>query len=219
MPMANPSEEAWAQYQRVRIPPSLDRTRAWVHIARHLQRFVDESSSVLELACGYGDFSNNIRAAQRTAMDANHDFSRHLQPGVRFEVGDSTDLGRFEADTFDVVFASNFLEHLDRHGCLQVCHEAWRVLRGSGKLILLQPNFGLRPRQYFDDYTHVSIFTEIALADFLGANGFEPILVRRRFLPLTFRSRAARLSWLVPFYLRSPIKPFAGQMLVVARKV
>jgi SAM-dependent methyltransferase len=216
--MANLSDQGWSQYQSVRIPFSPHRARAWAHIARYLQRFVNESSSVLELACGYGDFSNNIRAASRTAMDKNTEFGMHLQNGVRFEVGDSTQLARFASGSFDVVFASNFLEHLDRPGCERVCDDVRRVLRPGGTFILLQPNFGLRPRQYFDDYTHVTIFTDVALSDFLTANGFEPIVVKRRFLPMTFKSRGGKLSWLVPLYLRSPIKPFAGQMLVVATK-
>jgi hypothetical protein len=38
----------------------------------------------------------------------------------------------------------------------------------------------------------------------------------RPFLPLSMKSKASRLSFLVPLYLRSPIKPLAGQMLVVA---
>ena len=37
-----------------------------------------------------------------------------------------------------------------------------------------------------------------------------------KFLPLTLKSKASRLTFLVPWYLRSPIKPLAGQMLVVA---
>jgi hypothetical protein len=32
------------------------------------------------------------------------------------------------------------------------------------------------------------------------------------------RSRGSSLSFLVPWYLRSPVKPLAGQMLVVARR-
>ena len=35
-------------------------------------------------------------------------------------------------------------------------------------------------------------------------------------MPLTLKSRGSGLSFLVPWYLRSPIKPLAGQMLIVA---
>jgi ubiquinone/menaquinone biosynthesis C-methylase UbiE len=216
--MANLSNQGWSDYRRLRIPYSAQRARAWTHIARYLQRFVPEDASVLELACGYGDFSNNIRASVRVAMDANPDFETYLDSKVRFETGDSTVLARFTPASFDMVFASNFLEHLDRALCERVCNEVNRVLRPGGSFMLMQPNFALRPRQYFDDYTHVSVFTDRSLSDFLAANGFVDIEVRRRFLPLSFRSKSAKLSWLVPLYLRFPVKPLAGQMLVVARK-
>ena len=39
-----------------------------------------------------------------------------------------------------------------------------------------------------------------------------------RFLPLTVKSRAGGLTFLVPFYLRSPWRPFAGQMFVLAER-
>ncbi len=41
-------------------------------------------------------------------------------------------------------------------------------------------------------------------------------MVQARFLPLSLKSRGSGLSFLVPWYLRSPVKPLAGQMLLVA---
>ena len=40
--------------------------------------------------------------------------------------------------------------------------------------------------------------------------------VQPRFLPLTMKSRGSALTFLVPWYLRSPVKPLAGQMLLIA---
>ena len=39
-----------------------------------------------------------------------------------------------------------------------------------------------------------------------------------RFLPLTVKSRMGGLTFLVPFYLRSPWRPMAGQMFVLAER-
>jgi hypothetical protein len=72
------------------------------------------------------------------------------------------------------------------------------------------------PGRYFDDYTHVAIYTDQSLADYLVSQGWTTEAVMPRFLPLTLRSRGAGLTFLVPWYLRSPIKPLAGQMLLVA---
>jgi SAM-dependent methyltransferase len=133
-------------------------------------------------------------------------------------VGDCTDLSEFDDGRFDVVFASNLVEHLDRDAATRLVDESRRVLAPGGRLILLQPNFRLAPGRYFDDYTHVSIWTDQSLGDFLRARGWTLEAVHARFLPLTLRSRGAGLTFLVPWYLRSPVKPLAGQMLVVARR-
>jgi SAM-dependent methyltransferase len=116
------------------------------------------------------------------------------------------------------VFASNLLEHLDRDASNRLLGEAKRVLRPGGRLILMQPNFRLNPGRYFDDFTHVAIFTDQSLSDYLASQGWTVTDVLARFLPLTLKSRGSGLTFLVPWYLRSPLKPLAGQMLVVASR-
>jgi hypothetical protein len=93
-----------------------------------------------------------------------------------------------------------------------------RVLRSGGRLILVQPNFRLRPHEYFDDYTHIAVFTDRSLPDMLAANGFAREHVEARFLPLTLKSRLSFGHRLVPLYLRLPWRPMAGQMLVIATR-
>ena len=97
--------------------------------------------------------------------------------------------------------------------------EAARVLRPGGRLILLQPNFRLNPGSYFDDYTHVAIYTDRSLPDYLVSQGWRIVRKYPRFLPLTMKSKGSALTFLVPWYLRSPVKPLAGQMLVIATPV
>ena len=94
--------------------------------------------------------------------------------------------------------------------------ESARVLRAGGSLILLQPNFRLNPGGYFDDYTHVAIYTDRSLADYLTSRGWTVTQKYARFLPLTMNSKGSALTFLVPWYLRSPVKPLAGQMLLIA---
>ena len=119
---------------------------------------------------------------------------------------------------FNNVTASNFLEHLEHPDIDRCLAEVFRVLRPGGHLILVQPNFALAPRAYFDDYTHRTIHTDVSLADRLGAAGFDMVRVERRFLPLSMRSRLSLGHRLVPLYLRLPWRPLAGQMLLIARR-
>jgi SAM-dependent methyltransferase len=205
-------------YFETRYTPDPHRRAVWAYVVRYLEPWIPANGRLLELGAGYCDFSNSASAARRVAMDAAPSVVDHVEPGVEPEVGDCTDLGRFGDETFDVVFASNLLEHLTREQCTRLLHEARRVLVPGGRLILVQPNFRLRPGEYFDDYTHVQIFTDRSLPDLLVAEGYVIRRVEPRFLPLTMKSRFSALTFLVPLYLRSPVKPMAGQMLLVAER-
>ena len=75
-------------------------------------RLVEPNDSVLDLACGYGEFINAVRAKQRIGIDLNPDAARFLDGAVRFYQAAATDLSEISISGIDVVFTSNFLEHL-----------------------------------------------------------------------------------------------------------
>ena len=204
------------RYFETRLAENPHRATVWTHICRYLTRWVPADADVLELGAGWCDFANAVTARSVTALDIDATVTRAAGPGVRAVVGDCTDLSRFGDASFDVVLASNLLEHLERDAAERMLAESRRVLRPGGRLILIQPNFRLNPKEYFDDYTHVAIYTDRSLRDMLTAMGWTVEHVAARFLPLTMKSRGAGLTFLVPWYLRSPVKPLAGQMLLVA---
>jgi SAM-dependent methyltransferase len=205
-------------YFATRLAENANRAPVWRHICDYLARWIPQDADVLELGAGWCDFANLVQARSVTAVDLESVVLTAAAEHVRAIVGDCTDLAELDDATFDVVFASNLLEHLERPQSDRLLGEAMRVLRPGGRLILLQPNFRLQPGRYFDDYTHVAIFTDVSLADYLAASGWQVQHVAARFLPLSMRSRGSSLSFLVPWYLRSPLKPLAGQMLVVATR-
>jgi SAM-dependent methyltransferase len=203
-------------YFETRLAPNPSRSQIWRYLCAYLARWIPKDADVLELGAGWCDFSNNVECASVTAVDLDATVQRAAAAHVTALVGDCTDLVGINDLSVDVVFASNLLEHLERPQANLLVAEAARVLRPNGRLILLQPNFRLAPGRYFDDYTHVAIFTDQSLQDYLKSRGWSIEAAYPRFLPLTMKSKASRLTFLVPWYLRSPIKPFAGQMLVVA---
>jgi ubiquinone/menaquinone biosynthesis C-methylase UbiE len=142
----------------------------------------------------------------------------HFAADVTFHTHSCTTLPAFKDRTIDVVFASNLFEHLTRSDLVATLSEIERILKPGGTLIVLQPNFRYCGSSYFDDYTHIQIFTEVSLSDLLAACGFHVVAVRRRFLPTSLKSRLPTHHLLVRAYLASPVKPLAGQMLVVACK-
>ena len=90
-------------------------------------------------------------------------------------------------------------------------------LTASGTLVIVQPNYRFAYKEYFDDYTHVSVYSDRSLCDFLAANGFRIEECLPKFLPLTIRSAFPVSPFLIRTYLRLPVKPFGKQMLIRAR--
>jgi hypothetical protein len=141
---------------------------------------------------------------------------QHLDSGVE---GLVTDIARLEdvADgSLDYVFSSNCFEHVSQQKLVDCLAQLRRKMKPGAMLTIVQPNFKYCAREYFDDYTHVSIYTAQGLGDLLAANGFRVVRCVPRFLPLTIKSRLPVHPWLIRLYLMSPFKPLAKQMLLSA---
>lgn len=196
------------------------RATVWKAVAQHLAGHVAPDAHVLELGAGYCDWINNVRAARRVAVDVWPELPAHAASGVEPVVLDiSNGLQSLGGASFDVVLASNLLEHFAPDAAAEIVSSVATLLRPAGRFILIQPNFRYAWRRYFDDYTHRSIFTDISLPALLRARGFRIVDVRRRFVPYSMQgARIPIAGWLVKAYLKSPFKPAAGQMLVIAQK-
>jgi hypothetical protein len=143
---------------------------------------------------------------------------KHLSKDVEGHVGDAADLSFLEHGSVDFAFASNLFEHLTKECLATVLAQLSEKLTSDGKLAMLQPNYRYASKEYFDDYTHVSIYSHESLCDFLAAHGYEVIGCVPRFMPLTIKNRKMIVSEsLIRFYLSSPVKPLGKQMFVMAR--
>jgi len=205
-------------YHETRLAPDPRRATVWKALWHHYFRHrIAPSDRVLDLGSGYGDFINNVVAARRVAVDVWPGFAAHLDDGVEAIVGPVSDLSRIAEGSIDYAFASNLFEHLTQQEFADTLSSLRGKLSPDGSLTILQPNYRYACREYFDDYTHVSIYSHVSICDFLAANGFEPVEVHPRFLPLTVKSRLPAWSPLIGLYLASPVKPLGKQMLVRAR--
>jgi ubiquinone/menaquinone biosynthesis C-methylase UbiE len=212
------SEYTRGTYFSSRLSQDAKRNQLWAVLCEYLQTEIPATSSVLELGGGYCGFINNIQAADKHVLDVYEGVTTFAGREVQSHVCSCEDLDIFAAQRFDIVFASNLFEHLTREQLHQSLLEVWRVLKPAGKLIIIQPNFKYSYKDYFDDYTHLQIFTETSLTDLLRTHGFQVTSVVPRFLPFSLKGRGPKWRWLLRLYLRLPFRPFAGQMYVISVK-
>jgi hypothetical protein len=186
-------------------------------IKGYFSKLIRNNDCVLELGAGYGHFINNIKAGRRLALDIWEDFPKCLESGVHAHIGVVDDLGWIEDKSVDFVFASNLFEHVPQSVFASVLAQLKTKLRANGTINILQPNYRFAYREYFDDYTHITVYSDISICDFLAANGYEVVECQPRFMPLTIKSRLKVSPLLIQAYLHSPFKPLGKQMLIRAR--
>jgi SAM-dependent methyltransferase len=205
------------RYHETRLLYDSKREILWQTLCRcYFQPLIAADACVLELGAGYGHFINNIRCATRIAIDQWPGLEKHLAPEVVAKIGSVTDLSSVEAGSVDFIFASNLFEHLRQDEFALVLQQVRTILKPGGSLNILQPNYRFAYREYFDDYTHVAVYSDRSLSDFLTAHGFRVIDCQPRFLPLTVKSALPVWPILIQLYLALPFKPLGKQMLIRA---
>lgn len=183
--------------------------------------WVRPESTVLDLGCGYCEFINNIPARKKYGMDLNPDTAGNAAPGVTILQQDCSQTWQIQPESLDVVFTSNFFEHLPTKTHLeQTLREAWRALKPEGKLIAMGPNIKYVPGAYWDFYDHHIALTELSLTEVMKKCGFVMEKVTARFLPYTMSNDRRYPLWILRLYLLLPmVWPWFGkQFLVIARK-
>jgi 2-polyprenyl-3-methyl-5-hydroxy-6-metoxy-1,4-benzoquinol methylase len=208
--MHGPSADGWAQddldalYGQRFDADQYRRKRAiWRELGRHLQRYLPADAAVLDLASDGGHFLAGITAATKVAVDI-RDTSAAMPPDVHFIQSDSLRLREaMPVGSFDVVFVSNFLEHLpSRQAVVDQMRVAFDLLRLGGRVVVIQPNVRLTGGAYWDFIDHTTPLTERSVTEAAEMAGFRTHTVVTRFLPYTTKGRMPKHAWLVRLYLR-----------------
>lgn len=209
-----------AGYHQTRFEYDARRETLWRSLCDfYFSRWIGSDDCVIELGAGYGHFINNVKARRRIALDLWTEMPRYVKPDVESRVGSVTDLSFLEDGSVDFAFASNLFEHITQEDLARVLSQLKTKLSGRGLLCLLQPNYRYAYREYFDDYTHITVYSHLTMCDFLRACSYEIVDCRPRFMPLTVKSKFRISPTLIWLYLSSPLKPLGKQMLIVARPV
>jgi 2-polyprenyl-3-methyl-5-hydroxy-6-metoxy-1,4-benzoquinol methylase len=106
---------------------------------------------------------------------------------------------------FDIVFTSNYLEHLSSADqVIDQLRVVMRLLRPGGTVIVLQPNIRLVGGAYWDFIDHKVALTERSLAEAAEIAGLTTTRVITRFLPYTTKSRLPQHPLAARLYLALP---------------
>ncbi len=198
------------------------RNKVWqVLVGEYFAKWLPPNAVVLDLGCGHCEFINNVRVDKRYGMDLNPDTARQAAPGVQILAQSCSAPWTLPDDSLDVVFTSNFFEHLyTKQDLRDTLLQAWRCLRPGGRIIALGPNIRYVSGAYWDFFDHYLPLTELSLGEVLNETGFTLEEQIPRFLPYSMSQGSQPPIWTLHLYLklRFAWPLFGKQFLVVARK-
>ncbi|MCX5712790.1 MAG: class I SAM-dependent methyltransferase [Candidatus Omnitrophica bacterium] len=187
----------------------------------YLKKYIPIDSAVLDLGAGYCEFINNIGCKSKIAVDINPDMRNHAASGVQAIIASCTDLKGVSDNSVDIVFSSEFFEHLKNTDELfAALREIHRVLRKDGRIIIICPNIRYVGHKYWDFIDHRLPLTHAGIREALLMHGFSILKLVPRFLPYTTKSCLPKSTLLLKIYLNIPVlwRFLGSQMFVVAKK-
>jgi SAM-dependent methyltransferase len=153
-------------------------------------------------------------------MDLNPDSAARLKPDVKFLYQDCSQRWEIPDHSLDVVFTSNFFEHLpDKTSLGKTLDETRRCLKPGGCLIAIGPNIKFLADAYWDFWDHHVALSDVSIREALNTRGFLTETCIGRFLPYTMSRKRPIPDLLITTYLKTPFfwRFFGKQFLVVAR--
>jgi SAM-dependent methyltransferase len=191
----------------------------WALITRWIESRLENPKSVLDPAAGRGEFIISSQAQERWACDLS-DQRISWPTGVTTRFGDIYKVDLPE-NYFDLIFVSNFLEHLATpNDVYKYLMQLRKSLKPGGKLAIMGPNFRYCAKGYYDFADHLLPLTHRTIEEHLAAAALDHKSTISRFLPLSFRSQRLSHPLLVKLYLAVPIfwRLFGKQFFIVATK-
>jgi SAM-dependent methyltransferase len=202
---------------------SLKKNPIWQVLCKtFFQKWIRTTDTVIDLASGQGEFINNIISHKRVALDFNPDAKNYLDSNIEFHFGKAQEMVEsIGTEIGDILFTSNFLEHLQNKEELdKVLEQIKAVLKPAGRFLIMGPNLRYLAGKYWDYYDHHLGLTHLSLCEALRLKDFEIETCIDKFLPYTTKSKLPQFPWLVWLYLKLPfVWRFMGkQFFIVAKK-
>lgn len=196
------------------------REAVWSAITEYLYQELGRPRRVLDPAAGRGEFINAIPAEERWAVDQVAYDEGGPGPGVELIVSDVME-AELPEDHFNLVFVSNFLEHLPDQNAIAAFLAKMRThVAPGGRIAVMGPNYRYCSRTYWDFADHSVALTHLAVQEHLYAAGFHLVRTNPQFIPYSFTGRLPASKRLTALYLRRPLawRVLGKQFLVVGAK-
>lgn len=169
-----------------------------------LQQFIPKNGSVLDVGAGSCEFINEIIAKKKFALDLNPVTKASANTDVSVLTVSADQIDQFFHKSLDVIFISNFLEHLESKAIVyQILQKSFSALRPGGVILVMQPDIHRVGNQYWDFFDHVVPLTQRSVIEALLSVGFTISRVMAPFLPYTTNTRWLPQS---PFLFRVYLK-------------
>ena len=198
------------------------RSEVWKILTKYFfQKYMPKDSTILDVGCGWGEFINNISGQVKYGMDLNPEGNNRSNSDVIFLNQDCSKKWNLPDHTLDIIFTSNFFEHLpSKEHIKKTILQAKRCLKSGGKIICLGPNIKYLPGKYWDFWDHHIALTELSLSEVLKMNDFVIEKCLPKFLPYTMAKEKKPPLILVKLYLKIPwLWHFFGkQFLIIGKK-
>jgi len=198
------------------------RTKVWqILVNNFFNKWIRSDFEILDLGCGYGEFINQVNCSTRYAMDLNPRTKDHLDKEIIFYEQDCSMPWELKPSSLDLVFTSNFFEHLPNKSTLDsTVRNIYKALKPNGLLIAMGPNISILKGQYWDFWDHHVALSEQSISELLEINQFKIEKSVSQFLPYNMVRIKKRPLFLLKLYLKMPFawKIFGKQFLVTAKK-
>jgi hypothetical protein len=183
------------------------REKIWRVLCKHFfQKFVPEDAVIVDIAAGYCEFINNIKARKKLAFDLRDDLEKCAAQDVKAVNDSFFNMESYLDEKPNIIFASNIFEHLNNKEEVTFSMElCYKNLASKGRLLIVQPNIKYLAGRYWDVIDHKIALTDLSLIEAGQLSGFSLVKNIKRFLPYSPSSKLPQYSFLVYLYLKFPL--------------
>ena len=172
---------------------------------------LEKNSKLLEIGCGRGDF---LKAFVESGMKCHgvdiSDSAKEICPEANIKTIDLlNDKLPYPDNFFDIVYSKSVVEHF--YYPEKIFEEAYRVLKPSGILITLTPEWEYIYKSFYEDFSHRTPFTKDSLRDIQKLTNFKDINVESfKQLPILWKKNKLKLNFfrLLSFLTRVMVPDF-----------